>query len=253
MKIILYLLISVKYSKNPLIQLYREKFPRITNKYGKHATPIKKVSFEYSSGDLSKEHSAKKKLIQFPLKLSWALTAHKVQGQTFKEPQAVGVDLQTTFGAGKFAMAYVMLGRTENLSQLYLAPFDDKRFGARSGPMCMNEELEKKALVNKINDTWQSSENTFRLTSLNINSLNCHFDDLAVDSCILRSEAIAISENWYNKENCNPANLNGFNGYHVMAGRGKGVSLFLAEHLIMKEEPILVNMEFMQMIKVKFK
>ena len=112
---------------------------------------------------------------------------------------------------------------------------------------------EKKAHVNIINDTWQSSENTFRLTSLNINSLNCHFDDLAVDSCILRSEAIAISENWYNKENCNPANLNGFNGYHVMAGRGKGVSLFLAEHLIMKDEPILVNMEFMQMIKVKFR
>ena len=81
------------------------------------ATPIKKVSFEYNLGKSEKHHTAKAKVIQFPITLAWAMTAHKCQGQTIKAPSSLVVDLASCFEAGQ---AYVMLGRIQNLNQLHL-------------------------------------------------------------------------------------------------------------------------------------
>ena len=41
-------------------------------------TPIEKVTVSYTLGKVSKNHAARASFQQIPLKLSWALTAHKV-------------------------------------------------------------------------------------------------------------------------------------------------------------------------------
>ena len=101
--------------------LMRRNNPRVTKQYGENATPIRRVSLEYSNSTLSKQHTAKVKLIQFPIRLAWAITAHKIQVQTIKQPRSVGIDINSTFGKGRASQAYVMLGRTENLQQLYMS------------------------------------------------------------------------------------------------------------------------------------
>ena len=46
--------------------------------------------------------------IQFPLRLAYSATAHKIQGHTVKKPSNLIVDLETWLQP---AMAYVMLSR----------------------------------------------------------------------------------------------------------------------------------------------
>ena len=41
-------------------------------------TPIERHTFSYTLGDICKNHAARATLLQFPVRLSWALTAHKV-------------------------------------------------------------------------------------------------------------------------------------------------------------------------------
>ena len=59
----------------------REKNGKLAQKYPK-ATVIEKVSFSNSLSKKSSTGSSKPTLIQFPIKVAHAITAHKIQGQT---------------------------------------------------------------------------------------------------------------------------------------------------------------------------
>ena len=57
----------------------RRKFGYLMSvrKYPNH-TPIEKFHFSYTLGDVRKDHGARATVMQFPLRLSWSSTAHKV-------------------------------------------------------------------------------------------------------------------------------------------------------------------------------
>ena len=90
------------------------------------ATPISREIYQYTIGG----HGAKSKLIQFPLDLASALTCHKVQGEGLKPPKQLVADFDSIFDTYNKktkewdlavpGMAYVMLGRVQNINQLIL-------------------------------------------------------------------------------------------------------------------------------------
>ena len=106
----------------------RENNKSLLERHGfPNATPVTKVSFEYSVGDKKKDHAAKARVIQFPLNLAWAINAHKCQGITIRYPHCLVLDMDSLFGD---AMGYVCLSRIQNLSQLFLLSFDTTKIHA---------------------------------------------------------------------------------------------------------------------------
>ena len=111
-------------------------------------TPIGRISFEYSLGKSAKNHTAKAKVIQFPLMLAWAMTGHKVQGGTIKHPTPVVVDMDSCFTAGQ---AYVMLSRIQNLSQLFLKSFNPSKIMVSDKALKEAQKLKGRAINNPQN------------------------------------------------------------------------------------------------------
>ena len=87
----------------------RAKNPQLLSKYP-NGTVIEKVSFSYSLSKKATAGSSRATLIQFPLKIAHAITAHKIQGQTIAKPLKVALDISSIF---EDAQAHVMLSRVE--------------------------------------------------------------------------------------------------------------------------------------------
>ena len=67
---------------------------------------IEKIEFIYSISKNAKNGSATATAYQFPLRLAFASTAHKVQGLTIKKPNSLVVDLRSV---REHTQAYVIL------------------------------------------------------------------------------------------------------------------------------------------------
>lgn len=70
--------------------------------------PIERFNFCYTLGDINRKHGAKASLLQFLIRLSWAMTAHKCQGQSILKPSNIYADFNECFAP---AQSYVILSR----------------------------------------------------------------------------------------------------------------------------------------------
>ena len=107
---------------------------------------------------------------QFPLTLAWAMTCHKCQGATIEAPMALVADFKSCWGS---AMGYVMLGRVQRLSQLYLPNLDTTKIYANEAALA--EALKMRSIVEErrvaaVTDRWNfhDTKNSLRFFSMNI-------------------------------------------------------------------------------------
>ena len=71
--------VLVKFDNLDIGMNQRRKFRHIPSIARNHQlTPIERFNFSYTLGDVRKDHAARATVSQFPLRLSWASTAHKV-------------------------------------------------------------------------------------------------------------------------------------------------------------------------------
>ena len=188
-------------------------------------TPIERVMFQYSIGRKATKGSNTARVVQFPLKLCFATTAHKFQGQTVVKPLKIVVDLRTVFAA---AMAYVMLSRVQCQEQLYiLGSLPENKIYA--DPKAL-EELERmeKISINNNPCKWECKlPDSIKIFSLNCHSLKKRIGHISVDPIVAFSDIICLSETWLmDNEDGLEMNLSGFELHTVCVGHGKGLATY---------------------------
>ena len=214
----------VRFEKESIGQQRRSKFPDIENKY-RGGTVIEKVKFSFSISKSKKNVINTATVIQFPVKLAFASTAHKVQGATVTKPRKVIICTSDSFTA---AMIYVEISRVCALSQIFfLEEFNEEKMYPNPNALAELERLDSISL-NRNPSNWDKMQSdVIKISSLNCRSLKKHYDDIISDSILLKSDLITLQETWLEEsESCEGLNIPGYKLETVRCGRGKGIATY---------------------------
>ena len=163
-----------------------------SDSYGRmnNLVPIETIEKEF--GLEPDKHRPSVKRIQFPLKLAWACTVHKVQGQTFsKIVFSFDMDRQRCF---KLGQVYVALSRVTTLQGLYLTgSFKSKEIRCDSrATEEYNYMRENLSLETKFDQG--IIDNEFKISLLNVRSLKKHAIDIKNDASLFEGNLIFMTE-----------------------------------------------------------
>ena len=196
---------------------------------GKFVTPIDIIEFQYSISKKGNNANSNATSIQFPLKLAFAATAHKVQGQTVKKPNHLVIDLRSVREA---AQAYVILSRVQALSQLFIlvSVCADKITASFKA----KEELERMQEVSK--DENQYSKQTF--ISCNIRSLKKNFENFVSASLTKQAQVMCMQETWLDPLVTTSKLLENvvWNQHNNSVGKGKGITTFYKQDFVWEQD-----------------
>ena len=213
----------VKFNKPNVGTASRGKHPIIARRYP-DCVVIERVKIEYSLRKKGGAEGAKASVIQFPIRLAHAITAHKVQGQSIPSPLKVAMDLGSVFEA---AQAYVMLSRVQSIDQVYIVEdMDAKKIMIAEKAL---EELNRiKAESESIRrwEAWDSCSNaTFKIATLNCAGLRSHFEDINCDDKLLKGDCLLFQETSLNNEESLKI-PNYRETFYTSFGKGKGVATY---------------------------
>ena len=173
--------------------------------------------------------SARATAVNFPLKLCFSCSSHKIQGSTVKKPTSIVLHLH---GYLVPAMGYVMLSRIQCLDQLIIVR------PPRSKPELEIErikpypsaltELER---LQKLDLTQQEKDYSMSVASLNTRSLRKHFEDIKAHHSLIENNVICLQETWLEKgiENDQRFSLPNRSSVFASGGPGKGVAIFFSD------------------------
>ena len=205
----------------------RRKHPNYSKKYP-DGTVITKMEREYTlSKKVNTVIASTAKLIQYPLILAFAVTVHKVQGQTIERPLKCVIDVKSVFEG---AQAYVMLSRIKELNQLYVLEDvpDNKIYPIQKAL----EEIRRLETVSINNNPtiWdrESTPNVKKVCYLNVRSLVNKFDNIISDISLQQSDVLILAETWIPEKTDmnNKFKLENYENHLNSSGRGKGLAIF---------------------------
>ena len=223
----------VQFEKESYGQEKRKRNQGITNQYP-GGTPIEKVNFSFSISKSKTSVINTANVIQFPIKLAFACTAHKIQGATIPKPRKMIIDVSDIWMA---AICYVMLSRICALSQLFiLNQFDDTKMYPHQQALKELERLEEIS-KNKNLSKWEEDEaDTFKISSMNCRSLKKHHSDIIADHLLLRSDVICLQETWLDDDTvAEDLRIANYEMHLNSNGRGKGIAIYFKNNILKHE------------------
>ena len=183
--------------------------------------PIFQIKQEYTRKGKGKQ--SRGSLIQYPVQLAWASTAHKLQGDTIPKGKDFVVHGHKRMPK---SMGYVMLSRCSNIENLYI----DKSFIFEKHLLCNLKSLKAKEELDKRDISKHYANLDFDLYYVKTRSLKGHFEDIRADMYAMNSKYLCFVETWFPKtEKVKDFSLKGYNMTEVSNGPGKGCVTYVKE------------------------
>ena len=209
---------------------------RLMNSKYPNCVIIERVAIQYTIRKRSGEVGATATVIQFPVKLAFAITSHKIQGQTIPMPTKVVLDLNSVF---EDAQAYVMLSRVQQLEQVFiLGLLDESKI--RTSRIALTElQRMKSVAVNTNPSPWvKRDNNVVKIATLNCAGLSSHYSDIESDEHLRKADVIHLIETSIEKEKESNFSLSGFNSHCISIGNGKGLVTFFKSEVMKHEQDV---------------
>lgn len=124
---------------------------------------------------------------QFPLRLCWATSIHKIQGATLDN---IVVSFDNRFNSGQ---AYVALSRVKKLENLFLTSFYENKITTSSKVRDEMNRLQQEALhPNPF--AVISEKSSLKLALLNTRSAKNHFTDILANPVLSKADIVCLTE-----------------------------------------------------------
>ncbi|GAA6111041.1 uncharacterized protein LOC109089557 [Tachysurus ichikawai] len=207
------------------------------------------------------EESLRKGVVrrQFPIKLAYACTAHKVQGMTM---QTAVVSLKKIFEPG---MAYVALSRTTSLRGLHVTDFSEKMIYADPAVTASLQNMTKATftgIMPLLQHIESNIDQTLKITHHNTEGLADHIEDIRCHHELLLSDIYCITETHLTGSSIAPhLQLQGYSLFmhnrHVsystrqdIANKG-GVAIYSKEHISAWPRQFIQNITDLEFVVIK--
>ena len=169
---------------------------------------IERVSNQYTLRKKGGVVGTTATVIQFPVKLAFAITSHKIQGQTVPSPMTVALDTESIF---EDAQAHVMLSRVQQMDQVFIVEkFNESKIRTSKTALDENKRLEEIS-INKNPSPWDSNNcMSIKVVALNCAGLKAHIEDIKTDNKLMKADIIHLIETSLNEHEENPLTLCGY-------------------------------------------
>ena len=223
----------IKLHNNKAGRQNQHKYPGLSAKYP-NCVFIERVSNQYTLRKRGGVVGATATVIQFPIKLAFAITSHKIQGQTVLSPKTVALETESIF---EDAQAHVMLSRVQQIDQAFIVEkFSQSKIRTSQTALEENKRLENISL-NRNPSPWESQcKECIKVMSLNCAGLKAHIDDIQTDEKIKKADVIHLIETSLKENEENPLKLSGYEVHDCSIGNGMGICTYYRGNLFRKED-----------------
>ena len=217
----------------------REKFPLLAEKYP-DCVVIERFSLQYNVRAKSGDVGSTATIVQFPIKLAFAVTVHKIQGATVPYPNKVVMDIDSTFEA---AMCYVMLSRVQQLEQVFiLDKFDVKKIKLFPHALRELKRLRSISFNENLTPWFKKNQDSLKVCTLNCAGLKSHIEDIKSDKFLLEADVLQFIETSVLKNtDTSTLQIDGYTSHFLNISRGKGLATYVKNNVVMFDQDCTDN------------
>ncbi|XP_062609123.1 uncharacterized protein LOC134270887 [Saccostrea cucullata] len=170
------------------------------------------VLIERVDEEINEKHVKSVVRHQFPLQLSWACTAHKVQGMTTNE---IVVNLDKVFSPGQ---AYVALSRVTSKQGLHIETSQGDIQNLLRRKIYADPDVKNAVCkMQKLEITTNLAESDCkRIVLHNIQGLPANFKEMKSDTRFQKANVICLTETWLQEQSSVQFSLQGFRFMHTL-------------------------------------